>query len=327
MTRVLALWTLVAGVAAAHPLAPALLELRAHADGRVDVVWKVPARGVPGVELVPELPAHCRTLDAPAVVEDDDSRTSRWRVDCGARGLVGEVVTVHGLALARTDALVRLVLADGRIAQEVARPSAPAPTLPAPARPATVVGGYLRLGVAHIAGGPDHLLFVLGLVLLAGATRRLLATVTAFTLGHSVTLALAMLGVVAVPAMAVEVAIAGTLYLLAVELTRDPAAGSAWRRHPAAMAFAFGLLHGLGFASALREAGLPPDDVPRALLSFNAGIELGQLLFVAAALAAAAACRRIRPAAAPGARLAVPYAVGSLAVYWGLERLTALLRA
>jgi hydrogenase/urease accessory protein HupE len=186
-----------------------------------------------------------------------------------------------------------------------------------------VLHDYGLLGVEHIATGIDHLLFVFGLLLLASGTRQLLATITAFTVGHSVTLALAALEIVHVPQAPVEVVIAVTIYVLAVELAREVRAGSTLlRRSPWAMAFAFGLLHGLGFAGALRETGLPQNDVPLALLAFNLGIEAGQVAFVAAVLAVTALIRPgLRSLPAWSVRVPV-YAMGIASFYWILERMT-----
>ena len=184
---------------------------------------------------------------------------------------------------------------------------------------------YARLGVEHIASGIDHLLFVFGLLLLTGGMPLLLATISAFTLGHSVTLALAALQVVSVSQAPVEVVIAVTIWVLAVELSRDVSAGSTLlRRWPWAMAFCFGLLHGLGFAGALRETGLPANDVPLALLSFNVGIEAGQVGFVATILVAIAALRRLPGATPPWVQRIPVCAMGAASTYWILARAAVL---
>ena len=310
----------------AHPLSPALLDLRESADGLVQVTWKMSALRLPGTDLRPELPAHCRSVSEGTANEAGDSITTEWTVDCRPQGLVGQRLGVAGLAGGRTDALIRVALADGRVVQAVARASEPFVIVQAPTRPATVVIGYLQLGFEHILSGPDHLLFVLGLLLLAGGGGRVLGTVTAFTIGHSITLTLAALGVSKIPSAPVEVAIALTIYVLAVELARGPVRGpTLLGRFPWAMAFFFGLLHGFGFASALREAGLPAGDVPRALFSFNVGIELGQLAFVGALLAAGTlAARWLPPIAARSTRPAI-YAMGVLSAFWCFERVAAWL--
>jgi hydrogenase/urease accessory protein HupE len=234
-------------------------------------------------------------------------------VDCGPAGLAGATLAVQGFAQPGEEVLVRIALADGRAVSTVLRAAAPA--LAVPARPGgAVLRSYLILGVRHILLGWDHLLFVLGLVLLVAGARRLIATLTAFTAAHSITLSLAALGVVHVPAPPVEAAIALSIVFLAAELCRGPQTSFAARR-PYGVALAFGLLHGLGFAGALAEAGLPPGDIPRALFGFNLGVELGQLLFVAAVLLAG---RLLRPAARP-----LAYGIGTLAAYWCWERVAA----
>jgi len=310
----------------AHPLSPALLDLRESADGLVQVTWKMSALRLPGSDLRPELPAHCRTVSQGTANETGDSITTEWTVDCRPQGLVGQRLGVVGLAAGRTDALIRVALADGRVVQAVARASEPSVVVQAPARPATVVTGYLKLGFEHILSGPDHLLFVFGLLLLAGGGRRVLGTVTAFTIGHSITLTLAVLGVSKIPLAPVEVAIALTIYVLAVELARGPIRGpTLLGRFPWAMAFAFGLLHGFGFAGALREAGLPTGDVPRALFSFNVGIESGQLAFVGAVLTAGALVGPWLPVIAARSRRLAVYAMGALSAFWCFERFAAWL--
>jgi hypothetical protein len=184
-----------------------------------------------------------------------------------------------------------------------------------------VVRGYALLGVEHILTGWDHLLFVLGLVLLVGPGRMLLWTVTAFTAGHSITLALASLGLVNVPQGATEAAIALSIYLLAVELVRSSGGRVTFmQRAPWLVAGGFGLLHGLGFAGALAAVGLPQGEIPLALFAFNVGIELGQLAFVGTILAGMAALGRLRVTWPTWVSPAPAYAIGALAIYWFLER-------
>jgi hypothetical protein len=276
----------------AHPLDPALLELWESGDGAVEVLWRLPLTQPMNASLRPVLPDRCAPASAPEV--------------------------------SKTDALLRVHLADGRLAQAVLRGDAPLFTVPPRPGPLDVVYAYLALGLEHILTGPDHLLFVLGLVLLVRG-RQLLWTITAFTLGHSVTLSLAVLGFVHIPPRPVEALIAGSIFVVAVELTRQAQGGTPWMgRVPWAMACAVGLLHGLGFAGALAQVGLPAHDIPLALVSFNGGIEVGQLLFVGLVLAARAALG-LSPVPWPRAAALIPaYAIGSLAAFWVLERVTAL---
>ena len=308
-------------LAGAHALDPALLDVRETNGGVAEVLFRTSATRAAGAQVDPVLPADCRVVREPVAKEDGAAVTVRWAVDCGPAGWVGREVGVDGLGAARTDALVRIALADGRVVQRVVR--ADEPRLVVPARPsATAVAlDYGRLGVEHILGGLDHLLFVLGLVLLVGPRRQLVATVTAFTVGHSITLTLAVLGLARVPAEPTEVLIAASVLLLAVELARPAAAPGLLGRAPWVMALVFGLLHGLGFAGALAEIGLPVGDVPLALASFNAGVEVGQLAFIAVVLTVGwLAGRAAGPMPAWG-RLVPIYTMGTLAAFWCFERL------
>jgi hypothetical protein len=321
----LALLPAFPALVAAHPLEPSLLELRESAAGRMDVVWTTPARRVPGVVMRVVLPSRCRTAAPPAVSEEVERIVTRWSVDCGPGGLVGERVSVTDLAEARSEVLVRIVYADGRLVQTVL--TADVPELAVPARPLwlDVAGAYGRLGIHHILTGIDHLAFVLGLLLLVGG-RSFLPAITAFTLGHSATLALAVLGLVSVPQRPIEVLIAASVFVLAVELARDGSAPrSLLARRPWLMACAFGLLHGFGFAGALAEVGLPQADIPLALASFNVGIELGQIAVVLAVLAAARAVRAVVAGGGRWQRVVPAYAIGSVAFCWMLERIATLL--
>lgn len=322
----LALWMvlLCAGAAStvvAHPLDPALLEIRESPTGTLEVLWRLPVSQTAGEPLRAVLPEGCTSLSAPHASRAGSRITMRWRAQCGVGGLVGSGIGVHGLRERRTDAVLRVHLADGRLFQSVLRGDAPTFTVPENAGRFDVLRDYLLLGFEHILGGPDHLLFVFGLVLLVHGRRRLFWTITAFTAGHSVTLALAVLGVVKVPSHPVEALIALTIVVVAVELTRAGRGHETWiQRFPWAMAFTFGLLHGLGFAGALTEIGLPANEVPLALAAFNIGIEAGQLLCVAVILMVAAGLRRV-PVPLPTAIRHIPsYAIGSLAVFWVLER-------
>jgi hydrogenase/urease accessory protein HupE len=319
-------WLLLAVPVHAHPLAPALLELRELGEGRVAVTWKTSRYRATGSDVAPQLPDACVGVAAPQTSGDADSLTSTWEVRC-AGGLVGARLGVTGLGAAGIDALIRVTLADGRVVRGVVRAAAPEFIVPAREARLAIARAYVAIGIEHILTGFDHLLFVAGLMLLVRGRRLLIETITAFTVGHSITLSLAALDLLRVPTRPVELLIAASVFVLAVELTRPAdAPPSLLRRRPWLLALAFGLLHGLGFAGALRDVGLPSGDVPLALLSFNLGIEIGQLAVIAALLAGAAALARLPlrwPAWAP---LAPVYVIGSLAAYWCLERAAALIR-
>lgn len=307
--------------ALAHPLAPSLLEIRETPGGRAAVLWKMPLQRPAGADPQPVLPASCRP-EPRSTAAEGTALVARWTVDCGGGGLAGAVIAVKGLAAVRSDVLLRVTRADGSEVRAVLRTEAPEYRLPRSQRPLDVGLSYLALGIEHLLTGADHLLFLLGLMLLVKERRRLLATVTAFTLGHSVTLSLAALGVVHIPSAPAEVAIALSILVLAVELARDrPGALS---RRPWAMAAAFGLLHGLGFAGALAEVGLPAREIPLALLSFNTGIEIAQIAFLGVVSVAFFAWRPVARRL-PAWSTAVPvYAIGSLAAYWVIERVVGL---
>jgi len=307
------------------PPAPPLLEVPETPGRRAAVLWKMPLQRPAGADPRPVLPAACKPAGPRSTTVEETALVSRWTVDCGPAGLAGLPETeigVTGLDAVRSDVLLRVTRADGSAVRAVLRAEAPVFHLPRTQRPLDVAGGYLTLGIEHLLTGADHLLFLVGLMLLVRERRRLLATVTAFTLGHSVTLSLAALGVVHIPSAPAEAAIAFSILVLAVELARDrPGALS---RRPWAMAAAFGLLHGLGFAGALAEVGLPAREIPLALVSFNTGIELGQIAFL---IAAAAVLWITKPAARrfPAWSAAAPvYLIGTLAAYWLFERLAAL---
>lgn len=326
--RVVVAVLLISGItaqrSAAHGFAPSFLGLREESGGRTEVVWKTPRVVLPGVGLQPVLPAVCEMAAPPSVSEDETTRTSTWVVDC-SEGLVGQTIEVAGLGDSQTDVLLSIRLADGRLVRGVLSNRQPAYRVPQREPFGKVASGYVGLGIEHILLGFDHLLFVAGLLLLVRGRRLLLRTITGFTLGHSVTLSCVVLGAASVPPRLAELAIALSILVLATELARpETARRSLLRRFPPLMASVFGLLHGLGFAGALIEVGLPPNGVPLALFSFNVGIEVGQLLFVAAVLVffhlSRPVCDRM-----PSWSATVPvYCIGTLAAFWSLERLAAL---
>ena len=315
---------LCSSASAAHEVRPAYLEISERAPETYDVVFKVPALGDElRLGLALRLPEGVETLGAPRGAFAGRAHVERSRIR-RARGLAGTTIAIDGLAATFTDALVRVELADGAVQTVRLTPAAPSFVVAAASGSGAVARTYLALGVEHILLGADHLLFVLALLILVPGRRRLLWTITAFTLAHSLTLAAATLGWVAVPPPPVEAAIALSIVFVAGEIvhgTRGRPALAA--RQPWVVAFAFGLLHGLGFAGALHEIGLPERAIPLALLTFNVGVELGQLLFVGAVLAGAAVLARL-PVRPPRAwRTAAAYGIGAVASYWLALRLAA----
>lgn len=309
----------LAGGAWAHPLAPSLLELSEGGEGRTAMTWRTPRVRVAGSRLEPDTPSGCAVLGTPTHAVERGAHVTRWSLGC-PDGLTGRRVAVRGLVDSATDVVVRVVRADGRASSRVLRGDTAAFVVPPTPSRFEPLRSYASLGLGHIASGADHLLFLLGLFLLVSGGRALVLTVTAFTAGHAITLGLAVLGVVSVPAAPVEVAIAASLMLLALMLSR----GERRRRAPLLFAGGFGLLHGLGFAGALSRAGLPEAQLPLALFSFHVGIEAGQIAFLAICGAGNAVLRRRAPrVAAFGARTPA-YAIGSLAAFWLIERVASL---
>ncbi len=370
---------LLASIASAHEVRPAFLELTERAPGEFDVLWKVPALGglplageeiphdpltgeaaAPGLPrtmpcgcpaptaaqlargvlpIHPSLPSDAKMLAPPRVERLPGAELRRWRIRTGAKGLDDWEVTIHGLPATMVDVLVRIALADGRVVSRLLRPDAPSFRFTA-AEAGPAANGYFRLGVEHILLGVDHLLFVLCLLLLVRGVGNILRTVTAFTVAHSITLGLATLGYVHMPSAPVEAVIALSIVFLATEIAKRRAgAPSLTERQPWVVAFAFGLLHGFGFAGALSEVGLPVNDIPLALLLFNVGVEAGQVMFVVSVLLIAALGRRLAP---PQAVSGIPnssfvirhssflnwlrpvpaYGVGAVASYWLIVRVT-----
>jgi hydrogenase/urease accessory protein HupE len=316
------LWISCPDLSAAHEVRPAYLELRQRADDRYDVLWKVPALGNDmRLGIYVELPAKCKRLGESYRLFRNNAFMERWSVDCPG-GLVGHTIAIDGLTATMTNVLVRVQRSNGTT--QVAKLTPAVATFVVEAQPDAleVAATYFRLGVEHILTGVDHLLFVLALLILVKEVKRLIATVTAFTLAHSLTLAGATLGLVHVPQPPVEACIALSIVFVAAEILRRR--GGLTARFPWMIAFIFGLLHGFGFAGALSEVGLPQNAIPIALLFFNLGVEAGQLLFIGAVFTAVAAghfiLRSRRLALPPWAWRIPPYAIGALATFWVIDR-------
>lgn len=320
----LALLCLVAVAARAHEVRPAYLELRQTGPETYDVLWKVPARGDDlRFGLYAELPTNTELLTEPRGEFLGGSFIERWKIH-RAGGLEGATIHIAGLAATRTDVLVRIERQDGTTQVGRVTPGAPDFVVTAAVSSSRVALTYLKLGVEHILLGIDHLLFVLALLILVQGMRKLVVTITAFTVAHSITLAGASLGLISLPSAPVEACIALSIVFVAAEIVhgRNARPGLTARR-PWIVAFAFGLLHGFGFAGALHEIGLPETDIPLALLFFNVGVEIGQLVFIAAVLAAIWLARRVPLAPPAWAWRIPPYAIGTIASFWLVERLAA----
>lgn len=304
----------------AHELRPAYLELRETAAGTFDVLWKTPMRGDLRLALEPEFSGRSEVIGETTRRRAGGAMIETWRLRAD-EPLRGRSLRIRGLEATMTDALARIEFADGGTWLKRLTPAEPAATIPASQSGAAVAREYLVLGVEHILTGYDHLAFVLGLLLLVDGFGRLLKTVSAFTLSHSVTLSLAALGYVHVPSAPVEAVIALSIVFVAREALAPGADGPTLAaRRPWLVAFGFGLLHGLGFAGALGEVGLPEGHIPLALLFFSAGVEVGHFAFVGAVLGAIATARTLALRPAPWMRALPAHAIGAVASFWLIER-------
>jgi hydrogenase/urease accessory protein HupE len=309
--------------AGAHEVRPGYLDLTETSANLFEMTWKVPALGAFHLAMEPRFPDFCHIAGEPIAMETEGAFLEHGQLRC-ERGLGGSTIEIRGLDATVTNVLVRVAFAEGTVQTALLSPRAPGFTVAVKPSPLQVFGTYLQLGVEHILTGVDHLLFVLCLILLVRSVRKLLATVTAFTVAHSITLAAATLGLVNVPAAPVEASIALSIVFLASELLRAPTVRSdVTRSYPWLVAFSFGLLHGLGFAGALAEIGLPHGEIPLALFSFNVGVELGQLAFIAVVILLSYVARRLVQGVPNWAPRAAAYAIGCTAAYWVFERLAA----
>jgi hydrogenase/urease accessory protein HupE len=308
----------------AHEIRPAFLEINQTASDRFNLLWRIPIMAGMRLPIMLTIPG-ARNLKPPTIEEFSDSIVERRWIDVGPKGLAGEHIEFLGLQLTITDVLVRVQMLDGREWTTIARPSQPWVEIGASQTWLDVAGTYIVEGIRHILFGADHMLFVLGLLLIVKNRWMLLKTVSAFTVAHSITLAVATLGYAEVPALPLNAAIALSILFLGPEIVRS------WRGetsftidHPWVVAFAFGLLHGFGFASVLTSAGLPRHELPLALVSFNVGVELGQVGFIGIILALESSFRVLEVRWPRWAQLLPGYTVGSLGAFWTVQRLALL---
>jgi hydrogenase/urease accessory protein HupE len=324
---------LLAQPANSDELRPGYLEMRQTGPGAYNLLFKIPARGEDlRLAIYVKLPEGTQDITPPRASFSEgvyvERRSVRWD-----EGIIGQPVTMEGLSATSTDVLVRIESLGGAIQTERLSPTKTSFIIQAVPGAGEVAATYLRLGVEHILFGLDHLLFVLALVILVRGWGRVAITVTAFTIAHSITLTAATLGFVNVPGPPLEAAIALSILLVAVEIVNARRGKpSPTARLPWLVAFSFGLLHGFGFAGALAEVGLPQHAIPVALLFFNVGVEIGQLIFVAAVLLLISVVHHVASKLLEPARIqqsldrldmTVAYAIGVMAAYWLIERTTA----
>jgi hypothetical protein len=301
------------------------LEITELDDGSVRVLWKQPIRGRLTAPLHPVLSSGWLEKTEAVTTHTGAAKMMLWNIDRKDQPLVGQTVTIAGLEMTLTDVLLKVTLSDGTQITQLLRPESATLEISGDAAGRVAVRDYLRMGIEHILLGVDHLLFVFGLLLLSKGFKLLLKTITSFTVGHSISLALATLGVVNVPAGPLNAAIALSIVFLAAELLRARRGNrSVTIRRPWLVSFAFGLIHGLGFASALVALGLTKSVIPLALLFFNIGVEIGQVLFILVVLALLASWRRMEVRLPAWGEPLPAYGMGSIAALWFVGRFVAM---
>jgi hydrogenase/urease accessory protein HupE len=314
-------FTAVCGQAVAHESQPGLLELEQLTADRYEVLWRAPiyyGRPHPA-RLV--LPADWRAVSEPTVRQLPDSALHRQVVQVEGGTINGSVIRFAGLEATITDVYVRVSRLDGSEVSQVVRPTRPFAELRGERPWHESSGEYVTLGFNHILMGIDHLLFVLGLLIIVQGRRMLIKTITAFTVAHSITLAVATLGYATIPGPPLNAAIALSILFLGPEIVRTWRGQSSFTiRHPWVVAFAFGLLHGFGFANGLSTVGMPNAEIPLALLMFNIGVEIGQVAFVLVILLIRRALQVLQFRWPRWVDFTPGYAIGSLGAMWTIQR-------
>jgi hypothetical protein len=309
----------------ADVFAPALLQITERDGGWVDVTWKIPVRQNRGLGLTPVLPDFLETVGPSTGKQFPGAWVVHSTYRTGGRTLAGAMLSIDGLDSIPTDVLIRITLQDDSQHSTILRAGNVSYTIPERAGKAKVAASYWRMGTIHILEGADHLLFVLALLLIVSGLIPLLKAVTAFTVAHSITLVLATLDLIRMPSSPTEAIIALSIVFLAGEIIhKQQGKFGITERWPWLIAFIFGLFHGLGFAGALFEIGIPQYEVPLALFMFNVGVETGQLLFIAAVLSVMALFKRLPVRLPEGSWRIMPYSIGSIAAFWTIERVASI---
>lgn len=303
---------------------PSYLHLKETTPNIFKVLWKVPSKGEKKLGINVDLPVNCKDRRNTNVELINNAYIERWMVSCDG-GLLNKQISIEGLNSTSTDVLLHMEFADGRSESAHLTPANSTYVVPAQSSSFQVASTYTWLGIEHILIGIDHLLFVFALLLIVQGWRRLLMTITAFTIAHSITLVAATLGFVSVPQQPVEAVIALSILFLAMEYVRGQHGKvGATVRWPWLIAFIFGLLHGFGFAGALAEVGLPSDSIPLALIFFNVGVELGQLIFISIVFVLGSMLELLKkPRALVHVKSVTIYVIGGLSAFWLIERVAA----
>lgn len=312
--------------AQADEIRPALLDIKEQSTGLFTVTWKVPMRGDRILAITPALPDSLERLGTPTTQTISGAQIQQATYRNNATSLTGQRILIEGLTAVQTDVLLLIQLQNGTQYSSILRPGSPQYIIPIQASKLQIAGDYWRLGTIHILEGVDHLSFVLALLLIVAGLGQLLKAITAFTVAHSITLALATLGLVNLPAAPTEAIISLSILFLATEIIhKHNGQISLTEKYPWVIAFAFGLFHGLGFAGALSEIGVPQHEVPLALLMFNVGVETGQILFIGVVLSLIAVLKRLPFTSPNGIWRVAPYVIGSAAAFWTIERVLSFL--
>jgi len=309
------LLALASSVSHGHEVRPAFLHLSEIEQDTFDVLWKQPVLGDRRLALEPELPADCTTISETTPEHTGAALLQRWRVACS---LDSGTIHIRGLSRTLTDVMVQIDRLDEPRTMELLRAGSPTLDLESTA---PLASGFLVLGVQHLLYGVDHILFIIGLVLFVRSPWLLVKTVTAFTVAHSITLAMSVLELVKLPQQPVEAVIALSILFLARELVIPVAKRSRLTlAKPWLMAFAFGLLHGFGFAGALIDIGLPNEQLALSLLLFNVGIEAGQLLVIMIMLILGVIGRYLSSAYQKVLGDGFAWMMGGAAAFWTIDR-------
>jgi hydrogenase/urease accessory protein HupE len=310
----------------AHESRPAYLEIKETTPGRYDVLWRTPLLAGMRLPVLLKFPDDVRNVTEPTLRELPDSLIERRLIEAPGSGLAGKRIEFVGLQATIADVLVRMQMRDGTDSTTLVRPSQAWVEVGVSRGLLAVTGAYFKLGIEHILFGVDHLLFLLGLLLIVNDRWMLVKTISSFTVAHSITLAIATLGYARAPEPPLTAAIALSILFLGPEIVRSQRGETSLTiRHPWVVAFAFGLLHGFGFASGLTTMGLPRAELPLALLLFNLGVEAGQILFVIVVLLLERSFR-VLEVRLPRLIEALPaYTVGSWGAFWTIQRVVIML--
>ena len=300
-----------------HPLAPSFYKIKERDKGILEVLWKTPELSVRGERVVPLVPKGCKTIGNTHYSYENTGVIKNYNLSCKGK-LVGKTIEVGGLKNSKRNVLLHITFKDKRIIQEILNRKKNKIIIPKTFSSWDFFKRYLVLGFEHILSGVDHLLFVLALIILMTHLKTMLATITFFTIGHSITLSLAVLEVIYLPSRLAEFAIAVTLLVLAAEINQKKK--SFMTKYPWGMSLFFGLIHGLGFAGALKEVGLPQSQIPLTLFSFNLGIEIGQVIFIGTIFLILFFLRKVKITLPFWAQKIQTYAIGSTAAFWCIER-------